>query len=158
MLGKWAQNQNRTQTTLFTSEKVLYELMTSPGIEVTNLIFPNDDVAWISWKYTEDHVAAGKNVNVADAAYVTTLARLKLYEYLRELRESVLCCDTDSVIYIQNIDEAPKLKTGDYLGDLTDEVEFGSGSFIEEFVLGGPKSMNSLSFAPPQRSVHLNIK
>jgi hypothetical protein len=35
------------------------------------------------------------------AAYITNQARLELYEYLRELRESVLYCDTDSVIYIQ---------------------------------------------------------
>ena len=40
-------------------------------------------------------MVAGKNVNVAVAAYVTTQAHLKLYEYLRELGESVLYCDTD---------------------------------------------------------------
>jgi hypothetical protein len=68
MCGKWAQNQNKTQTTLVTLEKEFYKLLTSPGIEVTNLIFPNDDVAWVSWRYSEDNVAAGKNVNVAVAA------------------------------------------------------------------------------------------
>jgi hypothetical protein len=46
--------------------------------------FPNDDVAWVSWRYSEDNVAAGKNVNVVVAAYVTQ-ARNKLHEYLREL-------------------------------------------------------------------------
>ena len=40
-VGKWAQNQNKTQTTIVESEKVFYELLTSPGTEVTNLIFPN---------------------------------------------------------------------------------------------------------------------
>jgi hypothetical protein len=86
-------------------------------------------------------VAAGKNVNVAVAAYITTQARMKLYEYLRELGESALYRDTDSVIYIQKVDEAPKVETGDYLGDLTDDLEeFGSGSYIEEFVSGGPKN------------------
>ena len=44
MWGKWDQNQNKTQTTLVTSVKDLYELLTSPGTDVTNLIFPNDDV------------------------------------------------------------------------------------------------------------------
>jgi hypothetical protein len=108
MWEKWSQYQNKTQTTLFTSEKEFYELFTSPGTEVTNLIFPNDDVLWVSWKYSEENVAAGKNVNVAVAAYVTTQARLKLYEYLGELSESVLYCDSDSVTYIQNIDEPQK--------------------------------------------------
>jgi len=85
MWGKWAQNQNKIQTFALDSEKEFYELLTCPGIEVTNRIFPNDDVAWVSWKYSEDNIAAGKNVNVAVAAYVTTQARLKLYEYLSKL-------------------------------------------------------------------------
>ena len=83
------------------------------------------------------------------AGYVTTQARLKLYKYLRDLGESVLYCDTGSVIYIQNVDEAPKVHKGDYLGDLTDELEeFGSGSFIEEFVSGGPKNYAFMVFCP----------
>ena len=54
---------------------------------------------------------------------------------------TILYCDTDSVIYIQNVNEPPKFGTGYYLGDLTDELEeFDSGSYIEEFVSGGPKN------------------
>ena len=104
-MGKWAQKQNKTQTTLVTSVKELFELLTIPGTEVTKLIFANDIVVWVSWKHSEDNIAAGKNVNVAVAAYVTTQTRLKLYEYLSELGESVLYCDTDSVIFIQKVDE-----------------------------------------------------
>ena len=92
--------------------KEFYELLTSPGTEVTNLIFPNNEVAWISWKYSEDNVATGKNVNVAVAAYVITQAWLKLYEYLSQLCPSVLYHDTDSVIYIQNVDEPQNKKQG----------------------------------------------
>ena len=41
------------------------------------------------------------------------------------------------------------MKTGDYLGHLTDELEeFGSGSFIEEFVSGGPKNYAFSVFCP----------
>jgi hypothetical protein len=56
MWGKWAQNQNKTQTPLVTNEKDFYELITSPGIEVQSLVFPNDEVAWISWKCIEENV------------------------------------------------------------------------------------------------------
>jgi len=130
--GNLPQKQNKTRTTLVTSVKELYELLTSPGTEVTNLIFPIDDVVWVSWKHSEDNIAAGKNVNMAVAAFVTAQARLKLYDYLSELWESVLYCDTDSVIFIQNVDEPPNVRTGDYLGHLTDELEeFGFQSFIE---------------------------
>ena len=91
-----AQNLNKTQTTLVTSVKELYLLLTIAGTEVTNLIFPNDDVVWVCCKYSEDNIAVGKNVNVAVAAYVTTQARLKPYEYLSELGDSLMYCDTDS--------------------------------------------------------------
>jgi hypothetical protein len=107
MWGKWAQNQNKTQTTIVESTKEFYELLTSPSIEACNLIFPNEDAAWVSWKYSEDNVAVGKKVRVAVTAYVTTQARLKLYGYLSKLGWSVLYCDTDSVIYIQKVAEAP---------------------------------------------------
>jgi len=47
----------------------------------------------------------------------------------------------------------------DYLGDLTDELEeFGSGSYIEKFVSGGPKTMHSLWFAPLQENMQQNAK
>jgi hypothetical protein len=158
MWGKWAQNQNKTQTTLVTSEKEFYELLTIPGIEATNLIFPNDAVAWLSWRYSKDNVAAGKNVNVAVAAYITTEARLKLNEYLRELGESAMYCDRRGYLHSKSR-LSPKSGNRDYLGDLADELEeFGSGSYIEEFVSGGPKTMDLLSFALPQRNVHLNVK
>jgi len=44
MWGKWTQNQNKNQTTPVNSVKELYEILTSPGTDVTNLIFPNDDM------------------------------------------------------------------------------------------------------------------
>jgi hypothetical protein len=49
-------------------------------------------------------MAAGENVKVAVAAYLTNQTRLKLYEYLSEL---VGVCPElwDSVIFIQNVDE-----------------------------------------------------
>jgi hypothetical protein len=62
MYGKRVQNQNMTHTTIVNSNQEFYELLTCPGTEVTNQIFPNDDVAWVSWKYSEDDVAAGKTL------------------------------------------------------------------------------------------------
>jgi len=151
-VGQRAQNLKKIQTNIVNSEKAIYELLTSLGTEVTNLIYPNNEVAWVSWKYYEDNLATGKNVNVAVAAYVTIQVRLKLYEYLSKLAKSVLYCDTDSVIYIQNVDELPKVETADYLGDLIDELkEFGSGSYNEEFVSGGPKNYAFCVFSPSTR-------
>jgi hypothetical protein len=62
MWGKGA--QNKTQNITVESEKEFYELLTNPGNEVTNLIFPSKEVACVSWKYSEDNVTKRKNVNV----------------------------------------------------------------------------------------------
>ena len=135
MWGKWAQIQNKTKTTIVGLEKEFYELLRIPGSEVTNLIFSNDDVAWVSQKYSEDNVAAYKNINLAVAAYVTPQSRLKVYKYLSELGQSVLYWDTDSVVFLEKYNEPQKVKTGDYLGEFTNQLEeYDPGSFIEEFV------------------------
>ena len=115
-MGQIVQNQNKTQTTIVDSEKEFNELLTCPGTEVTNLIFPNDDVAWVSWNYSQDNVAIGKNVNVVVAAYVTTQARLKLHEYLSKLRKSVLYCDRESAILIQKYNDPPKIQKKGFFG------------------------------------------
>ena len=60
---------------------------------------------------------------MAVAAYVTTQAPLKLYEELRELEDSVLYCDTDSVIFIRNVHEPPNMRIGNYIVHLIDELE-----------------------------------
>jgi hypothetical protein len=61
----------------------------------------------------------------------------------------VLYCNTDYVIFVQNLDEAQRVITGDYLGELTDELEeSGSGPYIEEFVSGGPKNYTFSVFYP----------
>ncbi|KAJ8954503.1 hypothetical protein NQ318_000734 [Aromia moschata] len=69
-------------------------------------------------------------VNVVIAAYVTTQVHLKLYNYLELLGGRVLYYDTDSY----------DVPMGEFLGEITDELEsYGPGSYITEFVSGGPK-------------------
>ena len=59
-----------------------------------------------------------------------------MYSYLERLNQQVLYYDTDSVIY-KWCDGQTKIETGDYLGDMTDELD---GDHIVEFVSGGPKN------------------
>ena len=51
------------------------------------------------------------------------------------MKEKVLYFDTDSVIYVN--DGTKNVKTGDMLGDMTDEL---SGKGITNFISTGPKS------------------
>ncbi|TWW56103.1 hypothetical protein D4764_08G0000900 [Takifugu flavidus] len=70
------------------------------------------------------------------SAFTTAHARLKLYSYLEKLQDRVFYIDTDSLIYLVKEGEKP-LELGNYLGDLTDELD---GDSIQEFAAAGPKS------------------
>jgi len=73
--------------------------MATPGIEVTNLKFANDDLVWISFKHSaEEHVPNLRHTNEVIRAYVNAGARIHLYRYLDRLGEKAIYCDTDSVI------------------------------------------------------------
>jgi len=54
-----------------------------------------------------------RHTNEVIGAYVTTGARLKHYTYIDALKEMVLYCDTDSVIFIQKCGQPPAVTCGD---------------------------------------------
>ena len=87
---------------------------------------------------SKDEFAEQDNkTNIVIAAFTTAYARLKLYDLLDLLQERVLYYDTDSVIYVHEPGK-PDPPLGDYLGDLTDELDVGD--YITTFISGGPKN------------------
>ena len=102
MWGKLTERNDRTQTKVISKPKHLYSFQATPGIEVTNLTFPSDDVVWILRKHAaEEHVPNLHHTNNVIGAYVTVGAWIHLYRYLDRLHERAIYYDTDSVIYIQ---------------------------------------------------------
>ncbi|KAG8009277.1 Ferric-chelate reductase 1 [Nibea albiflora] len=83
------------------------------------------------------HVAV-MSVTIATTiiAVILSFSFIKLYSYLEQVQENVLYMDTDSLIYVVKEGDTP-LKLGNYLGDLTDELD---GDTIQEFAAAGPKS------------------
>jgi len=49
--GKLAERQNRIQTKLILDTHEMYRFLTTPYIEVVNLLFSSDSVVWASWRY-----------------------------------------------------------------------------------------------------------
>ena len=106
---------------------------------MTNLLFANDDVAWVSWRYRHEVlVDTLPHTNEVIEAYVTTGGRLRLYSFLERLGTRALYCDTESVIYVASSAGRPPIECGDRLGNMTNEL--GPGEYIDEFVSGGPKN------------------
>lgn len=77
MWGKLTERSNRKHTKLVSEPKDLYRLLAMPGIEVINLMFANDDVVCVSWKFTaEEWVPIPRRTNDVNGAYVTAGARM----------------------------------------------------------------------------------
>jgi len=124
---------------MVTEPHELYRFLSTPGIEVTDLMFVGDEVVWVSWLYAEDEKVPNlRHTNEVIGAYVTAGARIHLYSYLDKLGEKALYCDTDSLLYVQSEEGPSLIQCGDKLGDMTNEL--GKGEYIDEFVSGGPKN------------------
>ena len=134
--GKFGQRENLPQIEQCTTPDQLYKLLDDDTLEVQNIRFCTEDVIEVIYIYREEAIVPNNRTNVFIAAFTTCWARLKLYSYLQTLGEQVLYYDTDSVIYKWSAG-LPEVPTGDYLGDLKDEL---NGGYIEEFVSGGPKN------------------
>jgi len=102
MWGKLTERSNRTQRKLISQPAELYRFLVTPGVEVQNMLFANDDVVWITYQYSADErVPSFRHTNEVIGAYVTAGARIHLYGFLDKLQETAIYCDRDSVIFLQ---------------------------------------------------------
>jgi hypothetical protein len=137
MWGKLTERNNRTRTKMITDPQELYRFLATPGIEEAALMFASDEVVCASCRYIADEkLPSLSHTNEVIGAYVYAGARIHLYSYLARLKQMVLYCDTDSVIYIQPDDQPTLIETGDSLGAMTSRLK--QGFHIDEFVSGGP--------------------
>jgi len=121
-----------------------FVMMSSDSHEVETIKFVSEEMTRMDWKHNKDFMEASWRTDVVIAAYTTAQARLKLYSYLERLDTRAIYCDTDSVVFTVHPGQwEPEL--GDYLGELTDEVE---GTNIMTFVTGGPKIYPSTLSTP----------
>lgn len=151
--GKFGQRSNLPKTEIVKTYQRFITLLTSPDHEITDILPVNDNVMYVTWRLREEAIEASPLTSVVIAAYTTAQARLKLYEYLEKLDKRVLYYDTDSCIYIASGTAEYEPSTGNFLGDMTDELEsYGDGSYIESFVSGGPKFYAYIVRAPDNRT------
>jgi hypothetical protein len=138
--GKFGQRENQSKALIIRDPKEFFKLLTTPEIQVNTVTEINEEVLLVNWQYKDEVGESLRSGNVVIAAYTTAQARLELYKYLDALKERVLYYDTDAVLYTHS-DGQYRIPTGDYLGQMTDElVEYGKGSYISEFISGGPKT------------------
>jgi hypothetical protein len=142
--GKLAQRPNQPQTKVVNNYVEMWNLINNPKIEILGDIRINDMLIY-NYRYVEDHMAKPGNTSVALAAFVTSYARLKLYEEMERIEESspgsVLYMDTDSIIFVHK-EGTYKPNVANFLGEMTDEIreEFGLEAKMTDFYTCGPKT------------------
>lgn len=136
--GKFGQRDNFTNTRDTFDELEFDEIIYNDRYEIESVLFHNNTTRSISYSTKNEFIGLPNRTNIAIAAYTTAYARLRLYEALETLGERVIYMDTDSVIFIDDSENPVDIVCGNYLGDLTSELE--SEDYIVEFVSTGPKS------------------
>lgn len=125
-----------TKTAYCTTAQEIGRTLNDPRNKVLDYIDVNANLVRIQYVKTDEFTEDIPNTNCIIASFVTCYARLILYDYLDKLAERAIYCDTDSVFYLKTPGSYVP-PTGDYLGDMKDELNGGS---ITEFVAAGPKS------------------
>ncbi|XP_044005559.1 uncharacterized protein LOC122850483 [Aphidius gifuensis] len=120
------------------------KIIENANIKVSCITIIDDDTLFVNWKYVESCDRTDSSTNPVLGAFTTAHARLELYKYLDKVQSRVLYVDTDSINFISE-NENDKLPLGNYLGDLTDELD---GGYIKTFISGGPKFYSYIAEKP----------
>ena len=133
--GKFGQRTNLSKTEYVTNVKRFYEIVLDDKLDNINMEFLNEEMVQINYCQKGVFIDEDYNTNIFVAAFTTSNARLRLYQMLEKLGDSVVYYDTDSIIYID--DGTNTVETGCMLGEWTNEL---GQKHITCFSSNGPKS------------------
>lgn len=136
--GKFAQRAVKRNCQDVFDPKVFEEIVFDDCHEVTDVYCHGKDVRTVVTEKRADFVNDPKTTNIALASYTTAYGRLRLFEAMELVMPQMLYCDTDSIVCVD--DGNLPVRTGRFLGDLTDELGESGDVWITEFVSTGPKS------------------
>ncbi|MDI9312027.1 MAG: DNA polymerase [Limnohabitans sp.] len=143
--GKFSQRPNMSKTKICKDYDQYWNIINNDLYEIQGEEQIDDDNIILCYKFINDDNSKPGNTNVAISSFVTAYARLHLYSFMEKVLKNgidrLLYFDTDSIIYIKKQNDI-EIETGDYLGELTDEIKQGYGvnAKITKFCSAGPKN------------------
>lgn len=143
--GKLSQRPNMSKSVVCRNYNELWKIVNDDEFVSEGEDMPNDKTIILCYKQKDVEQCNPGNTSVAISSFVTAYARLHLYKWMEMVdtigHDRLLYFDTDSIIFIRK-PEDPEIPTGDYLGDLTDEIKDGYGpdAICTKFVSLGPKN------------------
>lgn len=137
--GRFALAENKAKTTVVSNPEELYQIICDNNITVNIIEEASPNMFYVNWQYIDEEYEVNGTVNSVIAAYTTAWGRIRLYRLLVKLGNAVAYYDTDSAA-IKHDPGCYLPPTGDFLGDLTDEIAiYGENSKIIEWVALAPK-------------------
>ncbi|XP_054168383.1 uncharacterized protein LOC128965664 [Oppia nitens] len=145
--GKLAQRPNQMKTKICIQYDDYRRIITDAKYVIKGEIMPNEKNIIVNYKCIDDSYCNAGNTSIALGSMVTANARIHLYKELDKIENSsagrVKYFDTDSVIYKHDVTKNwYDPITGDFLGDMSDEIEkdYGANAYIDSFASCGPKN------------------
>lgn len=140
--GKFGQRLNMKMSSFFYDSEIanFFQLLSDPRKDVRDFHIVSKNIIQTEHLNSPTFENVDFKTNVFIAAFTTCWARIHLYDVLEKTGQNALYVDTDSIIFVDKNKEITKtLPTGNYLGQLTNEIS-SSDSHITHFVSGGPKN------------------
>jgi hypothetical protein len=141
LYGKMGQRPEHTSIQYTTTARQFHQLLEDPTQEVLDFEHINERMDRVVVRKRAPFVQAPSTNSLAVACFVTSLARLRLYEYMEEAvlaGHRLLYCDTDSLLYVLRRGRGrPIVREGEWMGDMKRELP---GRRLVEFIAAGPKN------------------
>jgi len=147
--GKFAQSCNLNKTQYITEPQEFFKLLSDDRISVTDALLISDETLQVSFEKEENFLETPAHSSIIIASWVTSYARLELYNLLDKLGQRVLYFDTDSVIFTARTGEFIP-STGIFIGDLTNEITTKDEpeAYITKFASCGSKNYSYEVYYP----------
>ena len=111
------------KTKFVNDEGVLYNHMTDPSKVLTDFHVMNENIMKLEFKHSEEFEPISHGTNVIIAAFCTSWARLKLWSIMNKQGDEYYTMTLTPIIYSAKDTDSYIPPLGEYLGELTDELQ-----------------------------------
>ncbi|CAF0958294.1 unnamed protein product [Brachionus calyciflorus] len=98
---RFGMNTNITQYKVISDPLEWFEIVSDDQFNIHNADFSHENYVQVFYSTNVEMHSGSLQTSVVLAAFVTCLARLKIYEELKKIDRRVLCFDKDSIIYVK---------------------------------------------------------